>query len=155
MDSKPGAKDSSQDSKYTELDGHARQLSPTAGWGHTDFGLLNSIQPDLDSTPTAGNTSQSIHFLNGSEENNSPPSDTTVGNDPSFPSVINNVSSIGNANHHPSSKLNPSGTDDAHNAHVVHNAHDVTATDKYDDVSSIDNRSQVSARSLYTPTRQA
>ena len=31
MDSNPGAKDSSQDSKYIELDGHARQLSPTAG----------------------------------------------------------------------------------------------------------------------------
>ena len=113
-----------------------------AGWGHTDFSPLNLIQPDLDSTPTAGNTSQSIHFSNGSEENNSPPSDVTAGSDPSFPSVINDISSIGNPNHRPSSELNPSG------AHNAHNAHDVAATDKNDDVSSVGNRSRVSAHSI-------
>ena len=149
MDSNQGAKDSSQDSKHTELDGHAGQLSPTAGWGHVDFGPLNSVRPDLNSTPTVGNTSQLIRFSIGSE-NNSPPSDTTAGNGPSFPSVINDISSIGNANHG-TSKLNPS---DAHNAHKVHdahkdhNAHHVAATDKTDDVSSIDNRSRLSAHSL-------
>ena len=65
MDSNQGAKDSSQDSRHTELDGHARQLSPTAGWGHVGYGPINSVQPDLNSTPTAGNTSHSIRFSIG------------------------------------------------------------------------------------------
>ena len=142
MDSNQGAKDSSQDSKHTELDGHARQLSPTAGWGHVGFGPLNSVQPDLNSTPTAGNTSHSIRFSIGSEDN-SPPSDTTAGNDPSFPSMTHDISSIGNANHG-ITEPNPS---DAHEAHEVR-THHVSATDKTDDVSSIDNRSRISAHSL-------
>ena len=94
MDSNQGAKDSSQDSKCTELDSHACQLSPMANWGHIGVGPLNSTQPDPNSTLTMGNTLQSIHFSNGTEENFSCPSDTTVGNDPSFPSVINDISSI-------------------------------------------------------------
>ena len=57
--------------------------------------------------------------------------------------MINDISSIGNANHG-TSELNPS---DAHDTHKVH-AHHVSATDKTDDVSSIDNRSRMSARSL-------
>ena len=51
---------------------------------------------------------QLICFSNGTDKSNSPSSDTTMGNDLSFPSVINNISSIGNANHRPSSKSNPS-----------------------------------------------
>ena len=89
-----------------------------------------------------GNTLHSICFSNKNEENNSPPSDTAVGMDPSFPSVINDISSIGNTNHRPSFELNLS---DAHNAH---NAHGVAATDKNNDVSSIGNRSRVSAHSI-------
>ena len=148
MDSNPGAKDSSQDSKCTELDDHARQLSPMANWSHTGLGLLNLVQPDPNSTPTAGNTLHLICFLNKSEDNNSPPSDTAVGTDPSFPSVINDISSIRNTNHHLSSELNSSDADNAHDAHDAHNAHDVAATDKNDDVCSISNRSRLSARSI-------
>ena len=65
-----------------------------------------------------------------------------MGNDPSFPSVTNNISSIGNLNHCPSSKLNSS------------DVHDVAATNiaatnkKDDDVSSTDNWSRLSARSV-------
>ena len=59
--------------------------------------------------------------------------------------MINNISSIGNANHGPTSELNPS---DAHGTHEAHDAHHVAATDKTDDVSSIGNRSRMSAHSI-------
>ena len=130
MDSNQGAKDSAQDSKCAELDSHARQLSPMADWGHAGLGPLSLVQPDPNSTPTVGNALQL-----------SPPSDTTVGNDPSFPSVINDVSSIGKANHCLLSKLNPS------NAHDVA-ATNIAATNKNDDVSSIGNRLRLSAQSV-------
>ena len=58
--------------------------------------------------------------------------------------MTNNISSIGNANCG-TSELNPSN---AHDAHEVHNAHHVAATNKNDDVSSIGNRSRVSAHSI-------
>ena len=57
--------------------------------------------------------------------------------------MTQDISSIGNANHG-ISEPNPS---EAHRAHEVH-THHVSATDKTDDVSSIDNRSRMSAHSL-------
>ena len=143
MDSNQGAKDSSQDSKCTELDGHTCQLSPTADWGHTNIGSLSSVQPESNSTPTVGNISQLIRFLNGTNKNDSPPSDTTMGNDLSFPSVINDVSSVPrNVNHHPSSKSSPSNSLDTAGTNLA-------ATNQMDnDVSTIDNRSQLSTQSL-------
>ena len=109
MDSNQGAEDSLQDSKCDELDSHAHQLSPTAGWGHTNASSLASVQPNLNSTLAMGNVSQLIHFSNGSNENNSPPGVTTMGNDPLFPSVTDDVSSVPeNANHCSSSKSRPS-----------------------------------------------
>ena len=88
-----------------------------ANWGHPNIGLIPSAQPHPNSIPTMGNDSRSIGFSNGSDENNIPPSGTTVCNNPLFPSVINNVSSIpGNANHHLSSESSPS------------KGHDVAAT---------------------------
>ena len=77
-------------------------------------------------------------------EDNSPPSDTTAGNDPSFPSMTHDISSIGNANHGTSDQNHS----DAHDAHEVHDAHHVAATDKTDDVSSIGNQSRMSAHSI-------
>ena len=100
-DSNQGAKDPYEDSKCTKLDIHACILSPAANWGHTTDVLLPSVQTDPDSTLTAGNVSQSICFSDGSDENISPPSDATQGNDPSFPSMTDDVLSFpGNTNHH-------------------------------------------------------
>ena len=62
MDSEQGTKDPLQDSKCTELDSHVRQLLPMANYGHTNTGFVASVGPDPNSTPTAGNISQSICF---------------------------------------------------------------------------------------------
>ena len=142
MDSNQGTKDSSQDSKCTELDSHAHQLSPIADWGHTPTGLLTSVWPNLNSTLTVGNILQLIHFSNRTDRSNSPPSDATMGNDPSFPSMINDVSSIGNANHHPSSKSNPSDVLDVAVTNIA------VTNKKDDDVSSIGNQLRLSAQSI-------
>ena len=105
-----------------------------ANWGHIDNSFVASVQLDPKSTPTTGNVSQSTCFSNGSNENNSPPSVMTVGNDPLFPSMTNGVSLIPeNANPHLSSKSSPSnGHDDAATNDSVTNCVD-------NDVSTIDN----------------
>ena len=77
-----GTNDPLQDSECNELDCHACRLFPTMHWGHATDGSLPSVQPNLDSTLTAGNVSQLICFSDGSNKNNGPPSDTTQGNDP-------------------------------------------------------------------------
>ena len=144
MDSNQGDKDPSQDFKCSELDCHLHGLSPTTNWGYTTNFLLPSARPDPDSTLTAGNISQSICFCNGSNKNNSPPRNMTQGNEPSFPSVTNDISSIpGNTNHNSSSKSSPS----RHISHVNPCGHDVAATnfpvqcnDPDDAVSSIGNQ---------------
>ena len=94
LNSNKSAKDPSQDSKCTDLNSHAHGSSLMANWGHATADLIPSAQPKSDSTPTTGNVSQLIPILGVFNENNDPPSDTTVGNDPLFPSVINDVSSI-------------------------------------------------------------
>ena len=138
-----GAKDPLQDSKKTELDSHARRLLPTANWSHTNIGFVASVQTDPNSTPTMGNTSQSIHFSDGSNENNSPPSVTTVGNDPLFPSVTDDISSVPeNANPHSSSKSSSSNRRDVAATNVA------TTNCIDDDASTIDNQLQLSAQSL-------
>ena len=65
----------------------------------------------------------------------------TTDNVPSFPSAINDISSIGNLNHHLPSKLNPS---DAHDVAAT----DTATTNRNNDVSSIGNRLQLSACSI-------
>ena len=57
MDSNQGIKDLSQASNCTELDHHTCSLSPTANWGFTVDASFPSVQPDPNSTPTAGNVS--------------------------------------------------------------------------------------------------
>ena len=141
LDSNQGAKDSSQDSKCAELDGHVCGLSPTANCGHTNNGLIALGQPNPNYTPIMGNISQSICFSNGSNEDNSPPSDTTTGNDPLLPSVINDISSIPrNKSHHSSSKSSPSNGHGVAVTNIAATNVPAHCDNVDDDISAVDNQ---------------
>ena len=140
-----------------EIDQHVRSISPAANWGHTADGSIQFVHTapqdqdqGQDVTPTKGNISSNPSDNSDPTLNNdSPPSVAATATVESFPSAINDLSTIpGNANNgstppDPNRDASLRGTTQAGNATVVE-----PTQDNNDDDSTLGAQSRFSARAI-------